>query len=98
VIYGGLFSKINHVTVYLVMGWLFILAIVPISSNVPLTFIPWLIGGALFYSFGSVIFILDSRSKWNWHIDGHNLWHLCVLSGSVCHFIVINHLTGMVGR
>jgi hemolysin III len=66
---------------YLAMGWLAILAIVPILRNLPLAGVTWLLAGGIFYSLG-VVFFSWQRLRFN-----HAIWHLFVLAGSACHVV-----------
>ena len=68
---------------YILMGWLAIIAIKPLLMNLPTGGLIWLFAGGLSYSFG-VIFYLWDRLPFN-----HGIWHLFVLGGSVCHFVAI---------
>lgn len=68
---------------YLGMGWLAILAIKPLFENLPPNGLWLLMAGGLSYSIG-VIFFLWSKIPYN-----HAIWHLFVLSGSLCHFLCI---------
>jgi hemolysin III len=66
--------------VYVLMGWLAIIAIRPLAAGLPQTGLAWLIAGGLFYT-GGVYFYAKRRLRY-----GHTVWHLFVLAGSVCHF------------
>lgn len=66
---------------YLVMGWLILLATVPLLRAMPLPGFVWLVSGGLTYSVG-VIFYAWQRLPFN-----HAIWHLFVLGGSVCHVL-----------
>ena len=68
---------------YLAMGWLVMVAIVPLWAALPLPAIGLLALGGLFYSGGCVFFLWD-RLPYN-----HAIWHLFVLAGSVCHFFMV---------
>ena len=68
------------VTVYLIMGWLVIIAIKPVTQVFPKEFFYWLLLGGLSYSFG-VIFYMMKKVKYT-----HAIWHLFVMGGSVLHF------------
>lgn len=70
-------------SVYLLMGWLVVIAARPILSSMPLPGIILLMAGGLAYSAG-VIFFLWERVPY-----GHALWHLFVLAGSVLHFFSV---------
>ena len=65
--------------IYLLMGWLIVLAIGPLLRHLPAAGIAWLAAGGLAYSLG-VAFFAWSRLPFN-----HAIWHLFVLGGSVCH-------------
>jgi hemolysin III len=76
--------RILSLVIYLAMGWLCVIAIVPLLEKLPHTgFILLLIGGLL-YSGGIVFYVFDKRIK---HF--HGIWHLFVLGGSVSHFFSI---------
>ena len=72
------------VVVYLLMGWMCVLAIKPLLDGLPRAGFYWLLAGGLFYSVGVVFFVLDRRVR---HF--HGAWHLFVLAGSVSHYIAI---------
>ncbi len=89
-------SKFRRVATYIAMGWLFLFAINPIIIAVPNSLLMWLIAGGLFYSVGSIFFITNRPTLLKEHFEGHELWHVFVLGGSVCHFIFIsNYIVGM---
>jgi hemolysin III len=69
---------------YLLMGWLVIIAIKPLMAALPSAGLGWLVAGGLAYTAGVVFYIGDS--KWRY---GHFVWHLFVLAGTVCHFIAV---------
>jgi len=75
--------EVFSVIVYLLMGWLVIVAIVPISKQVPTGGVIWLIGGGVAYTLG-IVFYAWKKLPFN-----HAIWHLFVLAGSVCHFFAI---------
>ena len=68
--------------IYLLMGWLVLIAIKPLIESLPTGGLLWLVAGGLFYTFGVGFFLLDEKYK---HFHGY--WHLCVLAGSICQFI-----------
>jgi len=82
-----LFSKrrgILSVIIYLLMGWIALVAIRPLSLALPGAGMTLLIAGGLFYTIGIVFYALDKRM-----IHSHGIWHLFVLAGSACHFFAI---------
>lgn len=74
---------------YLLMGWLALVAIVPIVQTLPAGGVFWLVLGGLFYSVGAVIYGLKKPDWWPGVFGYHELWHLFVLAGSACHFVMM---------
>ena len=77
---GGLWS----VMIYLLMGWLILLALDDIMAALPLAGFVWLVTGGVFYTLGVIFYLLDQR--WPWC---HGIWHLFVLAGSASHYFAI---------
>ena len=69
--------------VYLLMGWLIVIALRPLYSHIGIGGLAWLFAGGLSYTAGVVFFAWD-RLRY-----GHMVWHLFVLAGSVFHFIAV---------
>jgi hemolysin III len=69
---------------YLLMGWLVLIAAAPLVSRVAPAGLAWLVAGGLAYSFGVVFFVLDSRVRY-----AHFVWHLFVMAGTACHFCAV---------
>ncbi len=69
--------------VYLLMGWLVVIAARPIFAAMPASGIALMVAGGLAYSAGVVFFV------WERVPYGHALWHLFVLAGSVLHFFSV---------
>lgn len=74
---------------YIAMGWVCVFAFGPLFHSLPLTAFLWLLGGGIIYTIGGVIYalklpIFNSRFK---SFGSHELFHLFVMGGSICHFI-----------
>jgi hemolysin III len=69
---------------YLVMGWLILIAIKPMYALVPAAGLLWLLAGGICYTAGVVFYATDWRLRY-----GHFVWHLFVLSGTVCHYFAV---------
>lgn len=69
--------------VYVLMGWLVVIAIKPVLAMVPVPAILWLLAGGLFYTAG-VGFFAWQRLPYH-----HAIWHLFVICGSVCHYFAV---------
>jgi len=70
-------------TLYIALGWIVIIALKPLSAALPARGLYLLFAGGIAYTVG-VIFYLWDRLPYN-----HAIWHLFVLTGSVCHFFSI---------
>lgn len=68
---------------YLVMGWLVVIALRPLIRELPAGGLWWLLAGGLSYSVGVVFYL------WKKIPFGHGIWHLFVLGGSICHYFAI---------
>ena len=76
--------RIIQVIIYLLMGWIALLAIQPLIESLSMAGFLWLLGGGLFYTVGIVFYILDIKK---YHF--HGIWHLFVLAGSTTHYFTI---------
>jgi hemolysin III len=75
--------QILSTTVYLLMGWLAVIAVRPILLLIPVTGLVWLAAGGLFYTAG-VVFFAWKRIPYH-----HVIWHVFVLGGSTCHYFAV---------
>jgi hemolysin III len=82
VFFVGRFS-IASTAVYLLMGWLVVIAIKPLLTLVPSGGILWLLVGGLAYTAG-VVFFAWGKLPYN-----HAVWHVFVLTGSICHYFAV---------
>jgi hemolysin III len=71
---------------YLLMGYLALVAIVPLSRAVSFSGILWLAAGGAAYTVGAVIYSLQRPDPLPGRLGHHGIWHLLVLAGSGCHF------------
>jgi hemolysin III len=78
-----------RITAYILMGWLIVLALAPLRASWPPEAFVWLLIGGLAYSVGVVVLATDKPHLWPGKFSAHDLWHLFVLGGSACHFILM---------
>jgi hemolysin III len=71
---------------YLGMGYLALLAVVPLARAVSLGGLAWLIAGGFAYTIGAVIYACRRPDPFPGRFGHHEIWHLLVLSGSACHY------------
>jgi hemolysin III len=82
------FDRLSHpwlsTGLYLAMGWLVVIAAIPLLERVPLPGVMWLVAGGLAYTVGVIFFVLDSRIRYS-----HAVWHGFVAMGTGCHFFAV---------
>ena len=86
-----------RVVLYLLMGWLVVAALGPLRNALPPAAFAWMMAGGVTYSVGAVVFAADRPHLWPGRFSAHDLWHLFVLGGSTCHFVVMLHLAAVPG-
>jgi hemolysin III len=72
------------VIIYLLMGWLIVVALGDLLAALPAAGFLWLLAGGIAYTLGVICYALDTR----WP-GCHGIWHLFVLAGSVSHYCAI---------
>lgn len=97
----GIFLKIFFIRsprwvstlIYLIMGWMCLLAVYPLVQNLNAASLFWLTLGGVFYSFGAVVYAIKRPDPFPGRFGFHEIWHLFVLAGSACHFwLAFRHL------
>lgn len=68
---------------YMLMGWLIIIALKPLIDRMALGALLYLLGGGLCYTLG-IYFFVKEKIPYN-----HAIWHVFVLGGSALHFFGI---------
>jgi hemolysin III len=76
--------SILSIAIYLLMGWLAVIAIRPLANALPVEGLILIVAGGLFYTVGVVFYALGKRLSY-----GHEIFHLFVLAGSSCHYFTI---------
>lgn len=76
---------------YIAMGWICIFAFAPLYTSLSRPGFLWLAAGGVLYTIGGVIYALklplfNARFK---NFGSHEIFHLFVMAGSLCHYIVI---------
>lgn len=82
------FDRLSHpwlsTGLYLLMGWLVLIAAVPLVERVPTAGLTLLVAGGLAYTLGVVFFVLDSRVRY-----AHAIWHGFVAAGTGLHYFAV---------
>ena len=80
--YTGRFKLLSTI-IYIVMGWLVIIAIKPLLTSLDAWTLGCLLAGGVFYTLGTYFYHRESIRY------SHAIWHLFVIAGSVCHYIAV---------
>jgi len=75
--------SILSTAVYVVMGWLALVAVKPMLLRIPHSGLLWLLAGGVLYTVG-VVFYAWKKVPYN-----HAIWHGFVLAGSTCHYVAV---------
>jgi len=94
---AGLFLKIFKMDapryistgIYLLMGWLMLIGIYPLIKSIDIYGLGWLAFGGGFYSIGAIIYAVKKPNIFPGIFGFHELFHLFVMMGSFCHFIML---------
>ncbi|MCP2039812.1 hemolysin III [Neisseria sp. HSC-16F19] len=77
-------TRVLSMVLYLLMGWLIVVALHPLLQALPLAGFWWLLAGGLAYSIGVYWFVNDEKIR-----HGHGIWHVFVLAGSALQFVCV---------
>lgn len=77
--------------IYIAMGWLCIFTFGDIRAAMDPTALAWLFAGGIIYTIGGVIYALKLPIFNSIHkgFGSHDIFHLFVMGGSLCHFIMV---------
>lgn len=83
--------------IYICMGWLCVLAFAPLVHSLPAIAFAWLVAGGVIYTIGGIIYalklpIFNSKHQ---YFGSHEIFHLFVMGGSLCHFVVMFYVACM---
>ena len=76
-------AQILSIVIYLLMGWLGVVAIPHIVKNISFNAIVFLVTGGILYSLGIIFY------RWEKLLFHHAIFHIFVLGGSLCHYFAI---------
>jgi hemolysin III len=77
-------ARTLSLVIYIVMGWVAVLAVVPLIDALGRAGFAWLAVGGVFYTVGIIFYVLDTRLK-----HAHGIWHLFVIAGSAAHYVAV---------
>lgn len=77
-------ARVLSIVLYAVMGWIVLVAVVPLYRALGGEGLAWLVAGGACYTIGILFFAYDERFR-HWH----GIWHLFVIAGSLLHFVAV---------
>lgn len=82
---------------YIGMGWICVLAFTQILNGLSRAAFGWLLAGGVIYTIGGIIYamklpVFNAKHR---NFGSHEVFHLFVMGGSVCHFVVMYMIAGM---
>ncbi len=77
-------SRVVSLVIYILMGWVIMIAVVPLVEAITWAGFIWLAAGGVAYTIGTMFYLYDEKFK-HWH----GIWHLFVLAGSTLHYFAI---------
>lgn len=79
-------------TVYIVMGWLAVIALIPIRQAMGSLGLFWLLLGGILYTVGGILYALKWPGRSNPRFGCHEVFHVFILLGSIAHFLLMYHV------
>jgi len=77
-------ARVFSLVIYVVMGWLALVAVSPLWLALKPAGFAWLLAGGALYTAGIAFYATDHKVH-----HGHGVWHLFVIGGSACHFFTV---------
>lgn len=78
-----------RLTLYLVMGWMIAVLVPQVHAKTSVATLAWMISGGLAYTVGAVVYAAKRPNLIPGKFGFHELWHVFVLAGALCHFGVM---------
>ena len=77
--------------IYIAMGWVCLFVFPQLLTVLPAPAFAWLLAGGILYTVGGVVYALKLKGLNHFHkyFGSHEIFHLFVMAGSFCHFIVM---------
>lgn len=72
-----------YISSFIIMGWMLLFFLAPLFRNMPAQGMIWIFMGGAFYTLGTIFYRLRKVPY------AHLIWHIFVIAGSVCHWVVM---------
>lgn len=76
-------------SIYIGMGWISVFLIIPLYKSIPLGGVVLLVLGGVLYTIGAVIYGLKPEALKFKNLGFHEIFHIFILLGSLCHFFAV---------
>lgn len=76
-------------SVYIGMGWISVFIIIPLYKSIALGGILLLLAGGISYTIGAIIYGLKPKALKFKNLGFHEIFHIFILIGSLCHYIAV---------
>jgi hemolysin III len=84
-----------HTGIYVLMGWICVMAAPQMPSVLPTAAMVWLFVGGVIYTLGAVVYATKALDFVPGKFGFHEVWHIFVLLGALAHFIAIMSLLAL---
>ena len=76
-------------SVYIGMGWISVFIVIPLYKSIALGGILLLLAGGISYTIGAIIYGLKPKASKFKNLGFHEIFHIFILIGSLCHYIAV---------
>lgn len=81
-----------NAVIYVMMGWLCVMAAPQMQSVLPVNVLVWLIVGGVVYTLGAVVYSTKIFNFVPGKLGFHEVWHIFVLLAAMAHFVAVMSL------
>ncbi len=78
-----------YTSIYLLMGWIIVIGIWPLSQKMDPAGLMWMVIGGVFYSVGALIYAIKKPDPWPGLFGFHEIFHIFIMLGSVSHYWMV---------
>lgn len=82
-------NRVLETSLYLGMGWVAVWVIKPLFDIMPTMIFLDLVYGGVFFTIGAIIYALKKPNLVKGKLGFHELFHILILAGAICHFSMI---------
>jgi hemolysin III len=86
---GGRVSRIMRGTLYIVLGWVSIVAAPQLWTNLSVAELALIATGGVLFTVGAIFLLTNWPDPFPKVFGYHEVWHLLVVAAVVCHFVAI---------